>query len=143
MGGEVNERGQGPGGGISTSPGGAGHGGSGLRASQILETRRWKNHQPTRRKWRGWLVVTYSGGSGGALSIDANDSLTIDTSIPALGGSGDGGSAGDPEEQSGFLQIIYRSLMIPSWMFSGVLGVPGRIFLSGRKTLENFGSVIY
>ena len=144
-GGAVNERGQGPGGGISSStPGGAGHGGTGSYPTQN-SGRTYGDGKITSllggSGGGGFVVDTTGGGGGGALAVDANGSLTVDTSILALGGNGmdgsAGGSGGSIRLSADNLSLTANSLLDVTGGANG--GAGGRIFLSGRVTLNNEG----
>ncbi|MDA0343857.1 MAG: hypothetical protein O3B07_06670, partial [Verrucomicrobia bacterium] len=144
-GGAVNERGQGPGGGTSSSaPGGAGYGGTGARPNQNSGNSYGdgKITSLIGGSGGGGFVVDASGGSGGgALSVDANDSLTIDTTILSIGGNGAGGSAGG---SGGAIRLSANNLLLTENSQLNVSGganggAGGRIFLSGRTTLHNEG----
>ena len=144
-GGAVNERGQGPGGGTSSSsPGGAGHGGTGSNPTQN-SGRTYGDGKITSllggSGGGGFVVDTTGGGGGGALAVDANGSLTIDGSILALGGNGVAGSAGGSggaiRLSADDLSLTENSLLDVTGGANG--GAGGRIFLSGRVTLNNHG----
>ena len=144
-GGAVNERGQGPGGGTSSSaPGGAGYGGTGARPNQNSGNSYGdgKITSLIGGSGGGGFVVDASGGSGGgALSIDANGSLTIDSTILSIGGNGAGGSAGGSggaiRLSANDLRLTENSQLNVSGGANG--GAGGRIFLGGRTTLHNDG----
>jgi hypothetical protein len=144
-GGAVNERGQGPGGGTSSSsPGGAGHGGTGSNPTQN-SGRTYGDGKITSllggSGGGGFVVDTTGGSGGGALAVDANGSLTIDGSILALGGNGvagsAGGSGGSIRLSADDLSLTENSLLDVTGGTNG--GAGGRIFLSGRVTLNNDG----
>ena len=84
----------------SSTPGGAGHGGTGSHASQN-SGRTYGDGKITSliggSGGGGYVVDTTGGGGGGAIAVDANGSLIIDSSIFAIGGNGIGGSAGGSE----------------------------------------------
>ena len=145
VGGEINERGQGPGGGSSSSaPGGAGYGGTGSRPSQN-SGKTYGDGKITSllggSGGGGFIVDAVGGSGGGALAIDANNSLIIDASIFALGGNGNGGSAGGSggaiKLSADHLSLTQNSILDVSGGANG--GAGGRIFLGGRITLENEG----
>ena len=73
--------------------------------------------------------------------MDANGSLTVDTSILALGGNGmdgsAGGSGGSIRLSADHLSLTANSSLDVTGGANG--GAGGRIFLSGRVTLNNEG----
>ena len=142
-GGAVNERGQGPGAGTSSStPGGAGHGGTGSHPTQN-SGRTYGDGKISSLiggSGGGGFVVDSTGGAGWCLAIDANKSLTVDTSLLALGvmvcGSA-GGSGGAIRLSADNLLLTENSTLDVTGGANG--GAGGRIFLSGRTTLNNEG----
>ena len=75
------------------------------------------------------------------MAIDANKSLTVDTSLLALGGDGFAGSAGG---SGGAIRLSADNLLLTENSTLDVTGganggAGGRIFLSGRTTLNNEG----
>ena len=145
FGGEVNERGLGPGGGLSgTNPGGAGHGGAGAR-STLSSGMPYGDGQISSLiggSGGGGYLIDAAGGSGaGALSINSGGSLKIDTSLHAVGGSGasgsGGGSGGAIKLSADNLILSENSLLDVSGGGSG--GSGGRIFLRGKESFQNHG----
>ncbi|MEL0098794.1 MAG: hypothetical protein VW907_04490, partial [Opitutae bacterium] len=87
------------------------------------------------------MVDATGGSGGGALAIEANGSLTIDSKILTLGGNGAGGSAGG---SGGAIRLSANDLFLTENALLDVSGganggAGGRIFLSGRQTLNNEG----
>ncbi|MDG1173025.1 MAG: discoidin domain-containing protein, partial [Opitutales bacterium] len=145
-GGKVNERGLGPGGGLSgVSPGGGGHGGAGAR-STLNSGKPYGDGQISNliggSGGGGYLVDSSGGAGGGAISIAAGKTLKLDSTILVTGGTGaagsGGGSGGAIRLSATHLTLTENSLLDASGGGSG--GGGGRIYLSGSEGFQNFGS---
>ena len=145
-GGEVGGRGFGPGGGLGgNAPGGGGFGGAGGLATATTG-------QPYATGGLldfvggsgggGFLVDYTGGGGGGALKIESSQTLTLDSRLFAMGGSGISGSGGG---SGGSLYLKAENLVLTAQSIIDVSGGSngggaGRIYLEGTKSLLNQGS---
>ena len=92
VGGRVNERGLGPGGGLSgVNPGGGGYGGAGA-LSTINSGKPYGDGRITSllggSGGGGYLVDASGGSGGGAISINVNGTLRLNNLVEAIGGAG-------------------------------------------------------
>ena len=144
-GGEVGGLGFGPGGGLGgVSAGGGGYGGAGGLATATTGKPYGVGGLVdfVGGSGGGGFTVDYTGGGGGgALKIEASETLTLDSRLFSLGGSGVFGSGGG---SGGALFLKAKNLVLTENSIIDVTGGgggggAGRIYLEGQTSLVNNG----